>query len=161
MPRTIRRPAGDTVVAPAGTYAPRATGRAPRPAVPSPAQRPYIDERPDVVTAVTDRAAGPLTLVAALALSLLALALRLAAIVLAVVVVASAVLTGAHRAALVKALNLASWVVPAPLFGQFVFETPFGGALRGDLIIVSLLLFVLDWACLRCAASLRERRARR
>ena len=127
-------------------------------AVPSPAQQPYLGE--DVSAARSRRPAGPLTTLAALALRLLALVLRLGAIATSLVVVAAAVLTDAHRATLVRLLNLTSWIVPQGVMGRFVVETPFGGALRGDLVIVSVVLFVADWLCLVHATTLRNRRLR-
>ena len=41
------------------------------------------------------------------------------------------------------------------VFGILCVATPFGGMFRGDFAIVSVALFVIDWVCLRIAASLR------
>ena len=51
-------------------------------------------------------------------------------------------------------------LVPRALAGRFVVETPFGGAFRGDLALMSTLLFVADWCCLLYAHTLRTRRER-
>lgn len=132
---------------------------APR-AVPSPEQQPYQAEPLRIPQEVSSRLSGPLTALTALAFWLAGLALRLGAIVLAGLVVISAVLTDAHRASLVQALNLTASLMPPVLLGRLVYETPFGGALRGDLAIASLVLFFADWLCVRHAAALRQRRER-
>ena len=146
--RVLRRPARP---------APQPATQAAPYAVPSPQQAdPYVEG----TLPVTSRSAALLSHLTTFALWVLSLVLRVLALALSVVVVGSAVLTDAHRAALVKALNLASGIVPAPLLGQFVVETPFGGAFRGDLALAALLLFVCDWLCLRYRATLIERRER-
>lgn len=99
-------------------------------------------------------------MIRATALFMLALLLRAGAILLAVLVVASAFLTGSSRATLIGALNLTPLLVPSALLGQFVMETPFGGVLRGDLAIASLMLFLADWICMRFSASLKYGRER-
>ncbi|MDI9590455.1 MAG: hypothetical protein QM302_05395 [Acidobacteriota bacterium] len=128
-------------------------------AAPSPPQQaPYQAPSRRVAPQVGRRLPRPLAFLAAQALHLLALALRLAAIALAASFVLAAVLTDAHRATLVSALNLTSSLIPPGLLGVLVYETPFGGALRGDLAIASIILFCADWLCMRLSASLRERR---
>ena len=153
VPRTVRR---ESQPQPAAAPRQEQVIRRPVPA-PSP-QQPY---RPARGTAVgRSRGGGVAQLLASLALRLAAFLMRLLALAFSAFVVASAVLTGSHRLALVKALNLTMWLVPPSMLGHLVYETPFGGALRGDLIIVSLILFVADYVCLRLAASLREQRER-
>ena len=132
---------------------------APR-AVPSPEQQPYQAEPLRMPHGVGSRLSGPLTTLTALAFWLAGFALRLAAIALAGVVVASAVLTDAHRVSLVEALNLTTTLMPPVLLGRLVYETPFGGAMRGDLMVASLVLFFADWLCVRHAAALRQGRTR-
>lgn len=150
MPTTIRRPQ-----AVQDTRSLRRTSRPllrPDP-VPSPPQQGYAYDEP---YDYGPRKPGPLNLLAAFLLSVAALALRLAAIGCAGIVVACAVLTGSRRAALIRALNVASELIPPSVFGRLVYETPFGGSLRGDLIIVALVLFVVDWLCLRSAWKMRH-----
>ena len=83
------------------------------------------------------------------------LACRVAGWALAALVVAGAVLPAGPRALLLGATGFASALVPAPLAGLFVFQTPLGGAFRGDFAIVAIVLLVLDWALQRLSASLR------
>lgn len=163
VPATIRRPSRAVAPRPrtearvAGAR--QAGGQAPY-AVPSPRQQPYHEQAAGVPPQVSSRLARPFRLLGSVALRLLALVLRLLALAFAAFVVASAFLTDAHRATLVGALNLASWLVPAPILGQFVFETPFGGAFRGDLVLASIILFCADWICIRFSTSLRHGRER-
>lgn len=159
MPTTIRRPARQQVMAPLRR---RESVPTPRVPVPSPAQEPYVAGARDAyVPQRASRFAGPVAALRSLGLWLVALALRLAAIALAAVVVASAVVAGPYRAKLVTALGELSWLLELPLIsGRFVTETPFGGVLRGDVALASLILFCADWLCLRARASLRARRER-
>lgn len=171
VPKTIRRP----VQAPQRGVAPRGSTQdlgaplrrnayatsqaAPVQAVPSPAQqRPYEPEPSPVPGAVRSRFAGTLAFVASLPVWLVGFGLRLAAIALSIMVVAATFLTGSLRAQLVGTINMAPMLMPPALLGQFVYETPLGGVLRGDLAIASVLLFVADYACMRLAASLRNYR---
>lgn len=126
-------------------------------AVESPRQQdPFEPARP-----AASRRFRPLARLAPFGLRLAALILRLAAIVLAGLVVASAVAPGSYRAVLVEVMGQFSWLVNLPLIsGRFVSETPFGGVLRGDLMVASVVLFVCDWACLRLSASLRDNERR-
>ena len=121
--------------------------------VASPQQQPYRDAAAPFAAPRVHKG-GPLAYLASFLLHILAFGLRLLAIAFSVFVVASALLTSAHRTQLVSVLNLTAWLVPSSLFGRLVYETPFGGALRGDLICASLLLFLADYLCLRFATSL-------
>ena len=153
MPTTVRRPQR-VAESPAR---PRPLVREVPRAVPSPSQEPYQPPRASRST-LPDRIAATL---GALSLHLAALCLRAAAIVMSGVVVASAVLTDAYRVALVEVLGRLSWLLSFPMIsGRFVTETPFGGILRGDLVIASIILFCMDWLCMRFSTSLRERRER-
>lgn len=166
MPATVRRPsqAPQRGVAPRAPMPPAATDRTlvrparevPR-AVPSPEQQRFEPQPTPVPSMVGGRLQGPLTALESFALRLLALVLRLAAIGLSALVVLSAVLTGSHRAQLVSTLNIAQLYLPSSLMGKFVFETPFGGLFRGDMAVVALLLFILDWLCVRTAVRVRSR----
>ena len=147
VPRTIRRDPRQVAAAPAARPAPSLQ----RP-VPSPQRDPYVASNQG--SFAPKKAPGFLNTLASLALRLIALMLRLAAIALSLYVIASAVLTDAHRATLVRISLVINRFVPPALFGQFVFETPFGGAFRGDLAIVSVLMFVVDWLCVRHANNM-------
>lgn len=166
VPQTIRRPAK----APARGVAPAAPTWNPprepyqRPAVtpvPSPQRQEYQPAPSPVASAIRRATAGPLAFLASIVVWLLGFALRLAAIALSLLVVASALLVGSHRASLVSILNMTPLMLPNALFGQFVYETPFGGVFRGDFAIASIILFVLDYVCMRFSTSLRFRRERR
>jgi hypothetical protein len=84
----------------------------------------------------------------------------LAAIALAVIFVIAAIPTDATRLLLLRLTNLLPMVVPSALLGQYVVETPFGGILRGDLAIASIILFIADWLCAKKRSSLLRRRER-
>ena len=84
----------------------------------------------------------------------------LAAIALAVIFVIAAIPTDATRLLLLRLTNMLPMIVPSALLGQYVVETPFGGILRGDLAIASIILFVLDWLCAKKRSSLLRRRER-
>lgn len=88
-------------------------------------------------------------------LASLARVLRACAWALAALVVADAVLPAGPRSLLLPVNSLVSQLMPAPMSGLFVFQTPFEGAFRGDFAIVAIVLLVLDWICCRVSASLR------
>ena len=93
--------------------------------------------------------------VAATALRVVAVSLRVAAWALAALVVADAVLPAGARTYLLAANGLATRLVPGVLSGLFVFQTPLGGAFRGDFAVLAIVLPVLDWVFCRASASLR------
>lgn len=89
------------------------------------------------------------------ALRVLALACRVAGWALLALVAADAVLPAGPRTLLLGVNGFVSRLVPAPLLGLFVFQTPFGGALRGDFAVLAIVLLVLDWIFRRLSASPR------
>ncbi len=91
----------------------------------------------------------------ATALRGLAAALRVAAWVLVALVVADAVLPAGARTHLLALNGAVSQLVPGEISGLFVFQTPLGGAFRGDFAIAAVALLALDWICCRAAAALR------
>ncbi len=163
VPKTIRRPSR----APQRAVAPRASQTAvaeplrrpvpetPVKAVPSPSQQPYEYSEPAMPSIPKPRLGGPLGFICSLPVWLVGFGLRLGAIGLSFLVIATVFLTGSRRASLVGTLNLAPLFIPPTLLGQFVYETPFGGVLRGDLAIASVVLFVADWLCMNLSAALR------
>ena len=90
----------------------------------------------------------------------IAIACRVAAWALVALVAADAFLPAGPRAALLAANGVAARLVPGPLLGLLVFQTPFGGAFRGDFALAAVLLLVVDWLLVRASASLRRRRER-
>ena len=160
IPPTTRRPSeaprrGVAPVTP--SIAQRRQPHEPVRAVPAPRPDRYEPAPSPVPDAIRSRAAGPLTSLEVFALRALALLARVAAIVLAALVVASVFLGGAMRESMLQAMRLTPLLVPSALLGRFVYETPFGGVLRGDLALASLILFVVDWTCMRLSDSLRMR----
>lgn len=94
---------------------------------------------------------------AAWLLKLIAVVLRLCAIALAALVVANAFNIGPLRIRLVEITStVASWI-PDGLSGSLVYQTPFGGVLRGDFVAVAVVLFIVDWLLSRKARELRDR----
>lgn len=92
---------------------------------------------------------------ASLTLRALAVAARVCAWALALLVVCDAVLPAGARTYLLAANGVASRLLPAALSGLFVFQTPLGGAFRGDFAVLAIVLLVLDWIFRRASASLR------
>lgn len=82
------------------------------------------------------------------------------AIALAAIFVIAAIPTDATRLLLLRLTNMLPLIMPSALLGQYVVETPFGGILRGDLAIASIILFVADWLCAKKRSSLLRRRER-
>lgn len=87
-------------------------------------------------------------------LGAVAFALRFAGWAVVALVVADVFASGQLRAAIL--LNSAlSGILPDALDGVLVIQTPFGGAFRGDFAVFAILLFIIDWAICKVAASLR------
>lgn len=93
--------------------------------------------------------------VASSLLVVVAVALRLVAILLCCLVVADALFAGEFRVALLGLNGTLTSLIPAPLSGSCVFQTPFGGVFRGDFAIAAIMLFVIDWLISRASTSLR------
>jgi hypothetical protein len=89
-------------------------------------------------------------------LSVLSVLCRVAAIALALLSVANAFVLGSLRIRLVAITAMVSTWLPPALSGAFVFETPFGGVMRGDFMVAAVVLFVIDWALAKAAHSLRR-----
>ncbi|MBP3893714.1 MAG: hypothetical protein J6D34_06700 [Atopobiaceae bacterium] len=169
VPPTVRRPTeaprrGVAPAAPARTSQQTLLQRpTPTPVAspaPSPRQQSYEPEPSPVVSAIRRAATSSLALLGSIALWLAGFAMRLAAIGLSLLVLGSAFLTGSLRSRLLGILNLTPLLIPNALFGQFVYETPFGGVFRGDFAIASIILFCADYFCMRFSTSLRNRRER-
>ena len=88
-------------------------------------------------------------------LGAVAFALRAAAWLLVALVVADLFLTGPARAALLPLNTWLARALPEGRSGSLVLTTPLGGAFRGDFALVAVVLFVVDWAICKIAASLR------
>ena len=86
-----------------------------------------------------------------------AAACRALAAVLVALAVADAVLPAGARTSLLPLNGLASRLLPGPISGLFVFQTPLGGALRGDFVLAAIMLLALAWALGRASASMRRR----
>lgn len=81
-------------------------------------------------------------------LSIVALVFRIAAALLIALIVVVCLPVGELRPILVEAQRLASAVVLPPLRGLFVFAVPTGGAFRGDLALMAVVLL--------CAAKILD-----
>lgn len=126
-----------------------------RQAVPSPPQAdPYLGERSESRSRKpsTGHGGGAVPVL----LSVLSVLCRIAAIALALLSVANAFVLGSLRIRLVAITAVVSSWLPPALSGAFVFETPFGGVLRGDFMVAAVVLFVIDWALAKAAHSLRR-----
>lgn len=86
--------------------------------------------------------------------SVVAVLFRLVAVLLCLLVVADALFAGEFRVALLGLNGTLTGLIPAPLSGAFVFQTPFGGVFRGDFAVAAIMLFVIDWLLTRASASL-------
>lgn len=83
---------------------------------------------------------------------------RVFAWMLSLIIVGSALPFAPLRFAFLMLYHTVSRILPPVLVGSFVIESPFGGILRGDYVIVTLVMFVLDYLFCRLAFTLRNSR---
>ena len=83
------------------------------------------------------------------------LAARFAAWGVSAMVVADALLGTGARTWLLSVNGAVARLVPGPVLGLLVFQTPFGGAFRGDFALLAVILLLIDWALAHVRASLR------
>lgn len=83
---------------------------------------------------------------------------RVFAWMLSLIIIGSALPFAPLRFAFLMLYHTVSRILPPVLVGSFVIESPFGGILRGDYVIVTLVLFVLDYLFCRLAFTLRNSR---
>lgn len=83
---------------------------------------------------------------------------RVFAWMLSLIIVGSALPFAPLRFAFLMLYHTISRILPPVLVGSFIIESPFGGILRGDYVIVTLVLFVLDHLLCRLAFTLRNSR---
>lgn len=121
--------------------------------VESPRQTPFSPQGAQVSPAAR-RASGR---AASWLLRVIALVCRLYAIALAALVVANAVVLGSWRIHVVELTAAFTAWLPSSVSGTLVYQTPFGGVLRGDFVAVAIALFVIDWLLVRKARSLGAR----
>ncbi|MST61361.1 hypothetical protein [Parafannyhessea umbonata] len=121
--------------------------------VESPRQTPFSPQGAQVPPAAR-RASGR---AASWLLRVVALVCRLYAIALAALVVANAVVLGSWRIHVVELTAAFTAWLPSSVSGTLVYQTPFGGVLRGDFVAVAIALFVIDWLLVRKARSLGAR----
>lgn len=89
------------------------------------------------------------------ALRIMATLCRVAAGAYLALLVLDVVLPAGARTWLLGVNGLATRLVPAPVQGLLVLQTPLGGALRGDYALAAIILLVIGWLCRRVSASLR------
>lgn len=184
MPRTQRRQMPAPAPAPqyASDYAPQTAPQyAPHPQPqyapqPAPAQRAYHQRplqrfqipqspqraRTDASDLEPSRARGVQTFLLsqaylfAFVLRVIAFIARVYAWLFAAAMCASACSFGPFRGFMLQFVFWISKCLPNPFFGLFVWETPFGGMLRGDFILMAFVLIMIDWICTRRAYALKN-----
>lgn len=151
-------------------YASPQGGYEPRP-MPSPSPRPIRKsapeamrpERADYYASTVERVVSGLfhgitgSLVSVFC-QFIAVLCRVFAWMLSLIIVGSALPFAPLRFAFLMFYHTVSRILPPVLVGSFIIESPFGGILRGDYVIVTLVLFVLDFLLCRLAFTLRNSR---
>lgn len=151
-------------------YASPQGGYEPRP-MPAPSPRPMRKstpeamrpERADYYASTVERAVSGLfhgitgSLVSVFC-QFIAVLCRVFAWMLSLIIVGSALPFAPLRFAFLMFYHTVSRILPPVLVGSFIIESPFGGILRGDYVIVTLILFVLDHLLCRLAFTLRNSR---
>lgn len=151
-------------------YASPQGGYEPRP-MPSPSPRPIRKsapeamrpERADYYASTVERVVSGLfhgvtgSLVSVFC-QFIAVLCRVFAWMLSLIIIGSALPFAPLRFAFLMLYHTVSRILPPVLVGSFVIESPFGGILRGDYVIVTLVLFVLDYLFCRLAFTLRNSR---
>lgn len=151
-------------------YASPQGGYEPRP-MPSPSPRPIRKsapeamrpERADYYASTVERVVSGLfhgitgSLVSVFC-QFIAVLCRVFAWMLSLIIVGSALPFAPLRFAFLMFYHTVSRILPPVLVGSFIIESPFGGILRGDYVIVTLVLFVLDHLLCRLAFTLRNSR---
>lgn len=92
----------------------------------------------------------------AFVLRVIAFIARVYAWLFAAAMCASACSFGPFRGFMLQFVFWISKCLPNPFFGLFVWETPFGGMLRGDFILMAFVLIMIDWICTRRAYALKN-----
>lgn len=80
---------------------------------------------------------------------------RLAAIVLMALVVVYGLSLPVFRSTLATIMDTITSFLPWRDLGLLAVDTPYGGIFRGDLALIALLLFIMDWLLCRSRAALR------
>lgn len=151
-------------------YASPQGGYEPRP-MPSPSPRPIRKsapeamrpERADYYASTVERVVSGLfhgitgSLVSVFC-QFIAVLCRVFAWMLSLIIVGSALPFAPLRFAFLMFYHTISRILPPVLVGSFIIESPFGGILRGDYVIVTLVLFVLDYLLCRLVFTLRNSR---
>lgn len=151
-------------------YASPQGGYEPRP-MPSPSPRPIRKsapeamrpERADYYASTVERVVSGLfhgitgSLVSVFC-QFIAVLCRVFAWMLSLIIIGSALPFAPLRFAFLMLYHTVSRILPPVLVGSFIIESPFGGILRGDYVIVTLVLFVLDYLLCRLAFTLRNSR---
>lgn len=151
-------------------YASPQGGYEPRP-MPSPSPRPIRKsapeamrpERADYYASTVERAVSGLfhgitgSLVSVFC-QFIAVLCRVFAWMLSLIIVGSVLPFAPLRFAFLIFYHTVSRILPPVLVGSFIIESPFGGILRGDYVIVTLVLFMLDYLLCRLAFTLLNSR---
>lgn len=155
-PQQQAQGAGSTMVAPPTL---RRDAPVARPAAPS---RPYddgayVNSRRDAFLDERHEYPGAAAATGAGLLSFVAILLRLAAIAIIGLIIVTAIPMGlgSFRIHIVNLMARIDDFLPSAIAGKLVFQTVFGGTFRGDLALLSLGLFIIDWLLSRGAMRLR------
>ncbi|MDO4538695.1 MAG: hypothetical protein Q4B54_11075 [Coriobacteriales bacterium] len=105
----------------------------------------FIDEKPR----------GGIFMVARGLVLFIAWIFRLAAILMCLIVLLNALALSPLRLYLSYVTDFITSYLPWRSIGLLSMDTPFGGVFRGDLTIITILLFIVDWLLCRLRASLR------
>lgn len=80
---------------------------------------------------------------------------RLAAYAMVILVLLNVLSLSILRPTLTVATDLVTSYLPWRAIGLLEVDTPFGGVFRGDLALIALALFIIDWLLCKARASLR------
>lgn len=94
----------------------------------------------------------------AVALNIFAFIMRICAIALCIIIVLLCIPGAVSALGLVGFVVDLSHALPSIIAGYGVIVSPFGGVFRFDYLIMALLLFLIDWICVRLARRLRYRK---
>lgn len=95
----------------------------------------------------------------AVALSIVSIACRLLALSLCVLSVVLCFPGISSRLGIVSFVVELTQALPDVIAGYGLIATPFGGVFRFDFLLMTIVLFVVDYVCARIAYGLRSRRA--
>lgn len=100
-------------------------------------------------------ARGGIRMVGRALLLIIAWAVRLCALAMFALLMLNVLSISPLRSYVTWATDLVTSYFPWRYYGLLTIDTPFGGVFRGDMAIITLLLFIVDWLICRLRANLR------